>query len=44
MADAREMVYGVPYDDWKANHQTEASPEQQAQFEKVMADPNLTSL
>jgi hypothetical protein len=29
---AREIVYGMPYDDWKAQHQTEATPEQQAQF------------
>ena len=43
MADAREMVYGMPYDDWKATHQAEASPEQQAQFEKVMADPEQTT-
>ena len=30
--DAREIVYGMPYADWKARHQTEASPAQQAQF------------
>ena len=29
---AREIVYGMPYDEWKARHQSEASPEQQAQF------------
>ena len=29
---AREIVYGMPYDDWKARHQTEASQAQQAQF------------
>ena len=29
---AREIVYGMPYADWKAQHQTEATPEQQAQF------------
>lgn len=29
---ARELVYGMPYDDWKARHQTEATPEQQAAF------------
>ena len=27
---AREIVYGMPYDEWKARHQTEATPEQQA--------------
>ena len=30
---AREMVYGMPYADWKSNYQTEATPEQQAAFE-----------
>jgi uncharacterized protein len=29
---AREIVYGMPYEEWKARHQTEASPEQQAAF------------
>jgi hypothetical protein len=31
--EAREIVYGMPYDEWKAKHQTEASPEQQKTFE-----------
>ena len=31
--DAREIVYGMPYDDWKAHHQTEASDSQKAAFE-----------
>jgi hypothetical protein len=26
---AREIVYGMPYAEWKAKHQTEATPEQQ---------------
>ncbi|HEX6142942.1 MAG TPA: DUF1244 domain-containing protein [Geminicoccaceae bacterium] len=30
---AREIVYGMPYEEWKAKHQTEASPAQQAAFE-----------
>jgi uncharacterized protein len=29
---SREAVYGMPYAEWKARHQTEASPEQQAGF------------
>ena len=29
---AREIVYGMPYAEWKARHQTEATPEQQATF------------
>ena len=35
---AREIVYGMPYDDWKARHQTEATPEQAAQFALQQAD------
>jgi hypothetical protein len=31
--DAREIIYGMPYDDWKVQHQTEASAEQKAAFE-----------
>jgi len=30
---AREIVYGMPYDKWKAEHQTEATPEQRAAYE-----------
>ncbi|WP_192706943.1 DUF1244 domain-containing protein [Methylobacterium sp. OAE515] len=30
--DSREVVYGMPYDAWKAQHQKEASAEQQAGF------------
>ncbi|MFT0862108.1 DUF1244 domain-containing protein [Ancylobacter sp. G4_0304] len=29
---SREAVYGMPYEDWKAKHQTEATPEQKAAF------------
>ena len=29
---AREHVYGMPYAEWKAKYQKEASPEQQAKF------------
>ncbi|MEX5727836.1 hypothetical protein Ga0609869_001189 [Rhodovulum iodosum] len=35
---AREAFYGMPYDDWKAQNQTEASPEKQAAFEKAFAE------
>ncbi|WP_137701112.1 DUF1244 domain-containing protein [Marimonas lutisalis] len=31
--EAREIYYGMPYDDWKTQNQTEASPEKQAEFE-----------
>ena len=32
---SREIVYGEPFDQWKAKHQKEASPAQQAAFEKA---------
>jgi uncharacterized protein len=31
-ADAREIVYGMPYKEWQALHQKAASAEQQAKF------------
>jgi hypothetical protein len=31
---AREVVYGMPYNDWKKKFQTEATPEQQRRFEE----------
>lgn len=31
---AREKVYGMPYADWKARYQTEATAEQLAAFER----------
>ena len=33
--ESREAVYGMPYDDWKAKYQREASPEGRAAFEKT---------
>lgn len=30
--DARAIVYGMPYDEWKAKHQTEATPDQKAAY------------
>jgi hypothetical protein len=32
--DARERVYGIPYDEWKQQHQQPASAEQLANFNK----------
>jgi hypothetical protein len=32
-AQAREHIYGMPYDDWKAKYQTKATAEQMAAFE-----------
>jgi len=31
----REIVYGMPYSEWKAKHQTEATPEQQKKYEET---------
>ena len=33
LEQAREMVYGMPYGEWKSQYQTEATPEQMAAFE-----------
>jgi hypothetical protein len=32
---SREAVYGMPYEEWKAKHQKEASPAQQTAFAKT---------
>ena len=34
---AREVVYGMPYPEWKSHYQTEATPEQLAQYEARQA-------
>jgi len=31
--ESRERVYGMPYEEWKARYQSEASAEQRATFE-----------
>jgi hypothetical protein len=36
--EAREIFYGMPYADWKARNQTEASADQKAAFEKSFAE------
>ena len=30
--DSREVVYGMPYEEWKRMHQTEASPDARSAF------------
>ena len=32
---SREIVYGMPYEQWRAKYQTEASAEKKAAFEKA---------
>lgn len=36
--DAREIVYGMPYATWVAQHQTEADPAKQEAFRKAFAE------
>jgi uncharacterized protein len=36
--ESREVVYGMPYDEWKARHQGEATPEQAAAFKESHKD------
>jgi hypothetical protein len=37
-AKAREIVYGMPYDEWRDRYQTEATAEQRAEFAKQSHD------
>lgn len=37
---ARERIYGMPYDEWKKQYQSEATAEQQAQFEQTRPEDN----
>src|SRR5262245_56413933 len=32
--ESREIIYGMPYDEWRQKYQKEATPEQKAAFEK----------
>ncbi|MBI6629764.1 DUF1244 domain-containing protein [Pontibaca salina] len=38
--ESREIFYGMPFDEWRAKYQTEASAEQQAEF-KVAFEQNV---
>ena len=33
--ESRAVVYGMPYDEWRAKYQKESSPAQKAAFEKA---------
>jgi len=35
--EAREIVYGMPFAEWKEKYQREATPEQQAAFKTASA-------
>jgi len=32
--EARETIYGMPYEEWRSKYQKEATPEQKAAFER----------
>ncbi|MCA1406041.1 DUF1244 domain-containing protein [Ensifer sp. IC3342] len=32
--ESREIIYGMPYEEWRTLHQTDASAEQKAAFER----------
>jgi hypothetical protein len=36
--EAREIVYGMPYGEWKAKYQSEATAEQKEAFKKAHPD------
>ena len=38
-AEARELVYGMPYEEWQAKNQTAASQETLAAFERNRPKP-----
>jgi len=33
--ESRELIYGMPYKDWRSRYQIEASPQAKAAFEKT---------
>ena len=35
-AAARALIHGMPFDEWKAKYQTEATPEQMARMEESL--------
>ncbi len=35
---AREIIYGMPYSEWKEKHQSEASTEQKNKFKEVTGE------
>jgi len=43
VAAAREHIYGMPYEEWKAKFQKDATPEQQAAFDARRAAKAATA-
>nr|WP_306268261.1 DUF1244 domain-containing protein [Pararhizobium sp. IMCC3301] len=35
---SRELIYGIPYEEWRSRHQTEATADQKAMFEQSKPD------
>jgi len=35
---AREQIYGMPYSEWKDQHQLKATPEQMAEYKEKFPD------
>ena len=38
--EARKIVYGMPYEEWKAKYQKEASPDQMKKFAGAQSGPH----
>ena len=38
--DAREIIYGMPYSEWKSKYQAEATREQLTAFEEASKEPH----
>jgi hypothetical protein len=38
--DARTLVYGMPYEEWKKKNQTEASPDKLKSFAEKAGSPS----
>jgi len=36
--EGREMFYGMPYADWRAQHQTEATDDQKSAFKRAFEE------
>lgn len=37
-AQSRELIYGMPYEEWRSRYQTEATADQKARFDKTKPD------
>lgn len=37
-AQSRELIYGMPYEEWRSRYQTEATADQKARFDETKPD------